>query len=105
VQGPLVKGLHGRLPTQRAAAACAFARDAARVGWQTAEGGGEDAAGGVGCGHERAAGGAAASAAAGVDHEAAVLRDLVYYFLRAGGDLVGECVRAGGPIPTPAVCP
>ena len=33
-----------------------------------------------------------------VEEEAEELRQLVYCYMRAGGDLVGECVRSGGSV-------
>ena len=98
VEGPVVIGLYGLLPTEAVAHELregASARESC-----AAEGAG--AAGGATGAREAVDVGVQESAYT-VEEEASVLRELVFCYLRGGGDLVGECQSAGAPIPTPAI--
>ena len=102
VEGPAVTGLYGLLPTEVVAQRLQEGACSARVrtGQEGAEGAmAETGEGAVGTsGVDGVSGGAHT-----VEEEASVLRELVFYYLRAGGGLVGECISAGAPLPTPAV--
>ena len=87
VEGPWVKGLHDPIPTQVAAL---------HLRQGSGGGGGEGKFGG--CLGSEGAGLGEEEAKHWVAEEATVLRELVFYYLRNGGDLVGEYVGAGGAV-------
>jgi hypothetical protein len=91
VEGPVVIGLYGLLPTE--AVAHELRASARKRGGAEGTGAAGGATGENG----------AREAAYTVEEEASVMRELVFCYLRGGGDLMGECVSAGAPLPTPAI--
>ena len=109
VAGPFVKGLHGQLPTQAQAQGGGGGRGRVREG-AGAHSARELSSGPAATQPVAVLGRQADSCAGGgahVQQQAAALAELVYSYMRAGGDLVRECVRAagGGSVATPAVSP
>jgi len=111
VEAPLVKGLHGQLPTQAQAQAEGGGGGRGRAREGAGAHSARELSSGAAATQPMAVFGWQADSCAGggahVQQQAAALAEVVYSFMRAGGDLVRECVRAGGggSVATPAVSP